>query len=278
VRLVTIGRNEPCPCGSGLKAKRCCGTQAAAERLERSSEALGEALTLATHFPRLRPQGDELNRWAERVVGLEPCRALIDEGATLAGHDGLDRVVDEYAREAPDAWRSLCEDVGSEEDAASALVIGAVLAAVAEYEPPDHELLSLLEEDGGDEPWEALALLLEPGDLWSIVESFEADEAIAALDDTLDDDAYEERWNETLEAAAARLGDGWHDERLRALVARIQERLPFDGYPEASQVLEAACRAFDADTTVRRRLAAALLGDSLGRIRAAELQAALDTR
>lgn len=22
-----IGRNEPCPCGSGKKAKKCCGTQ-----------------------------------------------------------------------------------------------------------------------------------------------------------------------------------------------------------------------------------------------------------
>ncbi|WP_424319115.1 SEC-C metal-binding domain-containing protein [Candidatus Methylomirabilis sp.] len=21
----SVGRNEPCPCGSGLKAKRCCG-------------------------------------------------------------------------------------------------------------------------------------------------------------------------------------------------------------------------------------------------------------
>jgi hypothetical protein len=23
--LTSVGRNEPCPCGSGLKAKRCCG-------------------------------------------------------------------------------------------------------------------------------------------------------------------------------------------------------------------------------------------------------------
>jgi SEC-C motif len=141
VSVAKIGRNEACPCGSGRKVKHCCGTDAAATRLERTTEALGEALALATHFPRLRPRGDELARWAESVVWREPTRALIEAGVSVAGRDELDRMVDEYASGAPDAWRSLCDDVGSEEDAATALVTGAVLAAVAEHEPPDEELL-----------------------------------------------------------------------------------------------------------------------------------------
>jgi uncharacterized protein YecA (UPF0149 family) len=29
VRSVKIGRNEPCPCGSGKKYKKCCGLLAA---------------------------------------------------------------------------------------------------------------------------------------------------------------------------------------------------------------------------------------------------------
>jgi hypothetical protein len=120
--------------------------------------------------------------------------------------------------------------------------------------------------------------VLEPGDLWSIVESVEADEAIAALDEMLDDDAYEAQWNATLATEAARLGDDWHDERLLQLVGRLRGRLPIDGRPEASRMLEAACRAVDADATLRRRLAAMLLGDSLGRLHVAELQTALAAR
>jgi hypothetical protein len=27
VRVAKVGRNEPCPCGSGVKAKRCCGVR-----------------------------------------------------------------------------------------------------------------------------------------------------------------------------------------------------------------------------------------------------------
>lgn len=27
---MTVGRNDPCPCGSGKKYKKCCGNQAAA--------------------------------------------------------------------------------------------------------------------------------------------------------------------------------------------------------------------------------------------------------
>jgi uncharacterized protein YecA (UPF0149 family) len=27
VRVEKVGRNEPCPCGSGKKHKKCCGTK-----------------------------------------------------------------------------------------------------------------------------------------------------------------------------------------------------------------------------------------------------------
>jgi len=37
-----IGRNAPCPCGSGKKYKKCCLTQDEATRAEKRTEALGD--------------------------------------------------------------------------------------------------------------------------------------------------------------------------------------------------------------------------------------------
>jgi hypothetical protein len=51
--------------------------------------------------------------------------------------------------------------------------------------------------------------------------------------------------------------------RLAALVGRLASRLPIAGFPSASAALAAACRAFERDKTVRRRLRAELLLDSL---------------
>ncbi|HLC43350.1 MAG TPA: SEC-C metal-binding domain-containing protein, partial [Methylomirabilota bacterium] len=39
-----VGRNDPCPCGSGQKYKRCHGTSAPAFDLTAPSSPLGQAL------------------------------------------------------------------------------------------------------------------------------------------------------------------------------------------------------------------------------------------
>ncbi|MGH3104082.1 MAG: SEC-C metal-binding domain-containing protein [Gaiellaceae bacterium] len=267
-----IGRNEPCPCGSGVKVKRCCGTPEAQERIERAAGALEEAVTLAAHFPRLRAGGEAFSAWAEGAAALEPIDELLEGSLGLLEPAERARIVRDYAAASADAWRSLCEDAGGEELAANVLVAGAVAAAVAERRPPDEETLELIETvDLEDDPCEALALGLEAGDLWSIVESYEADEAVGRLENELDDAAYELLWNATLESEAARLGGEWHRERLAALVERLRSRLPFEDFPAASTALAAACEAFARDEDVRRRLAASLLADSLGRIRLAEI-------
>jgi hypothetical protein len=38
--MAAIGRNEPCPCGSGLKYKRCCA-------LKKGKASLGSRVTLS---------------------------------------------------------------------------------------------------------------------------------------------------------------------------------------------------------------------------------------
>jgi len=52
---VRFARNERCPCGSGVKYKRCCGSDRDSRlRLEASIEASGEILALASLTPALR--------------------------------------------------------------------------------------------------------------------------------------------------------------------------------------------------------------------------------
>ncbi|EMR05283.1 hypothetical protein C772_02750 [Bhargavaea cecembensis DSE10] len=44
-RTAVIGRNDPCPCGSGKKYKKCCGAEKDRERLEREiDQAIGRVL------------------------------------------------------------------------------------------------------------------------------------------------------------------------------------------------------------------------------------------
>jgi len=66
-------------------------------------------------------------------------------------------------------------------------------------------------------------------------------------------------------STAARLATDWHERRLARLVRRVETRLPFAGFPHASAVVAEGCRAFADDERFRRRLAALLLGDLVGR-------------
>jgi len=43
--MTTIGRNEPCPCGSGKKYKYCCGAKA--QRTPLGTKVVGSLIALA---------------------------------------------------------------------------------------------------------------------------------------------------------------------------------------------------------------------------------------
>ena len=132
------------------------------------------------------------------------------------------------------------------------MLVGAVVAGLDERKRPvDAEALELIERDAetAGDPVETLALSREARDLWSVIESGEAVEAFET--------------GRSIAAIADRLATDWHDARLAALVGRLASRLPIAGFPSASAALAAACRAFERDKTVRRRLRAELLLDSL---------------
>jgi len=267
--VAKIGRNERCPCGSGEKFKRCCGTREAQAALERQASALEELAGLPFLFPRLRPRGDAFAAWAERVATAELGAPRFDEGLALVEAAERERIGREQAEEHPQVWQSLVADLADEDLARKIVVSGAVVAGVWERRTRDSLALALLEDSPDEDAAEALALVLDAGDLWNVFESASADAALAELDDDLDDEAYELMWNATIVEEARRLGGPWHDARLAELVARVRSRLPLEDFATASAALVRACDEFERDARGRERLAALLLADSVGRLRLA---------
>jgi hypothetical protein len=262
-----VARNAACPCGSGRKYKLCCGTTRAEEQdLARRVAVVAEVAALALNFPRLRAGGAGFSAWADSVAAGELDDTAIEDGLRLLEPEERARIESAHAEEFPTVWRSLCADLGGDEELARhAVVAGAVLAAVRERQPPDPRVLTLLEEsdDLGHDACETLAFALEPGDLWSVYETLQLEEALLEIPEELDDDAYEVVWDSVMRAQAARLRTRWHDHRLKLLVSRLRAQLPLAEHPQASSALMAACEAFERDLSVRRRLATLLLADSL---------------
>jgi SEC-C motif len=126
--MAKIGRNDPCPCGSGQKYKRCCGPRDDAAAAERT--AADRTAAVARQTPRFAPETaiggeddslDEAEHAAQDLLERYP-----------AVHDGLERLAmvaaargdrlraAEYYRKAADfvhahadqyarRWRSTCE-------------------------------------------------------------------------------------------------------------------------------------------------------------------------
>lgn len=257
-----LGRNERCPCGSGLKVKRCCGVDALRERVQVAEELFD----LARHFPRYRPATAAFDRWAASVLD-EPSDEALAAGREALGDEERSRIVDGFAAEYPDIWRGILENFGNDELAREIVLNGAVVAGLLERGPLLEFPLALLDAEPGEPPADALALVLDGRDLWSVIESGETAETLDALPDELGYDDYERAWNAALATAAERRATPWHEERLDVLLARVRERLPDDDYPVASARLLDACDRLDARE--RRRLAADLLADSLERVYAA---------
>lgn len=261
-RLVKIARNAPCPCGSGRKHKLCCGTTREEERERARLEAVVEEATrVARLFPRLRPAGKAFSAWADRVAADDAAEATAAEALALLEPADRSRITDGL----PGIRERYCAELGDERLAEQALLVGAVAAAVDERLPPDPRRLELLEEreDLRSDPVEVLALALEAGGLWGVVESAQLETALRGLPEERDDEEYEEHWEAIVAAEAKRLANRWHKRRLAELVGRLASQLPFSDYPAASAALASACAAFERDRGVRVRLAAALLADSL---------------
>jgi hypothetical protein len=252
-------RNAPCPCGSGLKFKRCCiGRE---DALERRADALEVLAGLGSFFPLMRPCGGELETWLAEHATPAAGEETLDKGISRLTDDDRRAIIDAYAFRYSDVWRGLVDDVGGSETAERIAIAGAVAAALMESRAPSAQ--SLVWVAGEYETAEAQAFAHDPTSLWSIAETTLLDEALAAIDDGLDDDAYEVLWEATLEAVAREFWSDAHARRLDVLVQRLRASMPMLKPERAVQVLGDACVAFDEDEDVRRRVGALLLWDSL---------------
>lgn len=102
--MAKIGRNDPCPCGSGQKYKRCCGPRDDAAAVERAAAARAAVRARATErvaaAPVIGADDDGLDAASNGVLDLIDAGRL-DEAEHAAQHllahypdvhDGLERL------------------------------------------------------------------------------------------------------------------------------------------------------------------------------------------
>lgn len=267
-RRVKIGRNEPCPCGSGKKFKRCCDSPDGRERLERVDEARAALFSLASLFPRLRPDARGFDAW---LAGLGPDlrgRARFEGELIEAGIDAIreaERV--RILAAAAALWAGFSLDPDGElvaRDLSDSLVLGGSVAAALRESPPlDPVMLQLLEDEPEDDPREVLSLALSynAADLWSISEASEASRRFDAVDpdDELDEEAFERAADAALRAYADEVWTDGHDRRMRRLLSLLADDLPRPDFPAATAKLGDARKRAEAEPAIRRDVAAALL-------------------
>ncbi len=270
--VAVVPRNASCPCGSGRKHKLCCGTTREQEReAERRDSALLAATRLPEAFPLLRPDCKKFDAWAAVVLerGAEIADQLprwaIEAGIQALGRGERERIARWALETSPRAWTALREDADEDELVTVLLAASVMLGLIERLHPFRPESVGLLEDDpeARADPVEALALVLEPADLWCLSEATSLDLALELLPEDLDDDLAEELWHRTVAEVATSLATARHRARLARLVGYVRFHLPAAGFPEASGALASACAAFEADRVVRARLAALLLEDLL---------------
>jgi hypothetical protein len=229
--------------------------------LERRADALEVLAGLGSFFPLMRPCGGELETWLAEHATPAADEETLDEGISRLTDDERRAIIDAHALRFPDVWRGLVDDVGGSETAERLAIAGAVAAALSESRAPSPQ--SLVWAVDGPEPAETLAFALDPTNLWSIAEATLLDEALAAIDDGLDDDPYEVICEAALEYVAREFWSDAHARRLDVLVQRLRASMPTVKPERAVQVLGDACLAFDEDEDLRRCVGALLLWDSL---------------
>jgi SEC-C motif len=105
-----VGRNEPCPCGSGRKAKRCCGVERGP-----SEESLARAFL--AHAGReaagglLRISDAELNELVEAVSELPALDLSLQVQLPELASPALERLCQTVADDDPDAASAPFADV-----------------------------------------------------------------------------------------------------------------------------------------------------------------------
>jgi hypothetical protein len=228
---------------------------------------------LPGRFPLLRPDSGDFEDWLTAHGGELPTRELFEAAVNVLSVAERERISGSYAGWFPQEWARLVAGVRDEAAVNVTVLVGAVAAALAEPPLPDGLVLDLLEvEPGLEDPSQVLALCLEATDLWSVAEAVTAGQAIAAIPDELDEDAYARRWEAVLEREAARLLTKRHRRRLGLLVARLRGELPLEEFPAASHAIELACAAFERDRRMPARVAAMLFADTLGPLRWQQLR------
>ena len=99
--MANVGRNEPCPCGSGQKYKRCCFPREEAA----AQGAAGEAAARARDEEAARAAYDHLDEDSNAVIDLIDAGRLDEAEHAAHGlitrypevHDGLERLAMVYA-------------------------------------------------------------------------------------------------------------------------------------------------------------------------------------
>ncbi len=198
-----VPRNAPCPCGSGLKYKRCCIDRE--PELARKARALGILSMLGTLFPLMRPCGGDCEEWLAAHATPDPNPETIETGVSRLTPEDQHQVVEAFASQYPDDWRELVVDAGGTETAEESAVAGALGAALREARMPDQLALDLLDDDG--DAAKELALAIDATNLWSIDESSGLDEVLL--------------WTAAVERVAERLWTDLHARRLNVLVRRL---------------------------------------------------------
>jgi tetratricopeptide (TPR) repeat protein len=129
--MAKIGRNEPCPCGSGKKYKHCClqQQQAAARALAAAAVRPTIDVEIANSLGLFDSEEDELTTASNAAVDLVH-EGKLDEAEQIARdllkrfpdvHDGWDRLGMVYEargdnRQAADCYRKIIEFIRTHPD------------------------------------------------------------------------------------------------------------------------------------------------------------------
>lgn len=246
-----VGRNEACPCGSGLKYKRCCGTGSGRRG------ALAELQNAAALIPALRPRGVEVLAFAGRAAeelgendGIVP-DGVVAEGLPLVDADDRGQIVECFADACPGEWSPLARN---RETAERELVGSAIRGAVCDRRPVarTHLVLIEVEEHLPSEVGARLGLVLPSGAVWGIPD------AEAVLPELPPGFLWQRVWEPRDGPVLERVED-WHADRVRLLCDALARHLPLPSLPRASRIVGADCEAALADDDQARRVAATLL-------------------
>lgn len=158
--MAKVGRNDPCPCGSGLKYKRCCFAKDEAAESERFAHtAQLNAAAAAAHKKEMRAMEAsmaDLQRERDLAEASNAVVDLVDSGrldeAEIAArellvrfpdvHDGYDRLGMVYeargeSRQAADYYRKVIEFVIARPEQYDPEFSATFRRLVAQLDPPD---------------------------------------------------------------------------------------------------------------------------------------------